>query len=90
MSYNPNANSFTPGGGGGAPPFRPGQPYNPYGQQQQPGQQPGDQQQGQQGQQSYNQGYQQQQGNYGKTAGLFIHLFFAFSILVEVLLAGDH
>lgn len=32
VSYNPNANSFTPGGGN-APPFQPGQPYNPYASQ---------------------------------------------------------
>ncbi|KAK4704284.1 peptide chain release factor subunit 3, partial [Phenoliferia sp. Uapishka_3] len=66
LSYNPNASSFTPGGGG-APPFRPGQPYNPYAQQpQQPGQpQPGQQQQGQGQGQYYDQYQQQQQGGYG-------------------------
>ncbi|KAL8278033.1 hypothetical protein RQP46_009493 [Phenoliferia psychrophenolica] len=67
---NPNANSFTPGGGG-APPFRPGQPYQP--QQPAPGQQPTgyeqyeQQQYGGQGQQAYG-GYQQQQA-YGGYQG---------------------
>lgn len=63
MSFNPNSNSFTPGGG--APPFRPGQPYqapeaqpgaNPYAQQGY-GQQP-----------QYDQ-YQQYQGGQGGQGG---------------------
>ena len=64
MSFNPNANanSFTPGGGA-TPPFKPGQPYNPYAQQFQP---PNGQQQQQQ-QQQYDQYYQQQNSGYGSS-----------------------
>ncbi|GAA5979628.1 hypothetical protein JCM11641_007893 [Rhodosporidiobolus odoratus] len=57
-SFNPSAGSFVPGGG--APPFQPGQPYNPYGQQQQPGGNPAD---------YYNQYQQQGYGGYGQYGG---------------------
>ncbi|GAA5824699.1 hypothetical protein JCM11251_005306 [Rhodosporidiobolus azoricus] len=61
-SFNPNAGSFVPGGG--APPFQPGQQYNPYaGQQQQqgqPGGNPAD---------YYNQYQQQGYGGYGQYGG---------------------
>ncbi|BGP19545.1 hypothetical protein JCM10213_000145 [Rhodosporidiobolus nylandii] len=57
-SFNPNAGSFVPGG---APPFVPGQAYNPYGQQQQ--------QQGGNPADYYNQYQQQGYGGYGQYGG---------------------
>ncbi|GAA5900169.1 hypothetical protein JCM6882_002633 [Rhodosporidiobolus microsporus] len=68
LSFNPNANSFNPNAGsfvpgGGAPPFQPGQQYNPYGQQQQGGQQGGNPAD------YYNQYQQQGYGGYGQYGG---------------------
>ncbi|BGP34949.1 translation termination factor GTPase eRF3 [Rhodotorula toruloides] len=56
--FNPNAGSFVPGG---APPFQPGQPYNPYGAPPQQGGNPAD---------YYNQ-YAGGYGGYGAPAGQY-------------------